>query len=258
MFHLRVSTTAILLVLATLVVILVGHAFRQPAPLLAQSERPATAVSLNDWSIYLPLVTVPPMAEDPYSNVITNGSFEAGWDPVAHGNQQPYGWTLSWLEPGDLLYDDDTAQATGTPEIVHKGPLQLPPDEQFGGANALVLDGEWTYKLFHANHAFGAELRQTVTGLVPGTWATLTVPVQMHWRPGDGGDIFAAEAGAWVNGEGQWANMSLLLDRQWYTLTIPFIVPIDGVAEVVIRVKSKWAVGKDFFIDDVRLMAVTP
>jgi hypothetical protein len=257
MFHLRVSTTAILLVLATLVVILVGHAFRQPAPLSAQSERPATAVSLTEWSLYLPLVTVPPIAEDPYSNVLVNGSFEAGWTDAGPEQQQPNGWTLTWLQPGDLIYDTN-ATATGTPELVHKLNEQLPPDEQLGGPNALILEGDATYKLFHENHSFGAELRQTVTGLVPGTWATLSVPVQMHWRPGDGGDIFAAEAGAWVNGEGHWANMSLLLHRQWYTLTVPFVVPADGVAEVVIRVKNKWAIGKDFFIDDVRLMVATP
>jgi hypothetical protein len=255
MFQARVSHTAAWLLLPLMAVVLLSQTFSQAPPIMAQSEVPATG-ALTDPVIYLPLISVAEMPEHTYSNLIVNGSFEAGWDTVAHGNQQPYGWTLSWLEPGDLLYDDDTAQATGTPELRH--PL-LPEHEQLGGPEALVLDGEWTYKLFHANHAFGAELRQTVTGLIPGTQVTLIVPVQLHWQlEQDGGDLYAAEAGAWVNQQGQWVNMALLEHRQWYVLTVPAMVPADGVAEVVIRVKSKWQIGKDFFIDDVRLMAVTP
>jgi hypothetical protein len=256
MFYSRVSTTATSLVLATFAVIVVGHALRQPVPLMARSERPATAVSLTDQVIYLPLISAP---EYTYSNVIVNGSFEEGWTDVGPEQQQPNGWTLTWLQPGDLIYDDASATATGTPELVHKLAKDLPDDEQLGAPNALILDGEVTFKLFHANHAFGAELRQTVTGLIPGTLMTLTVPVQLHWQlKQDGGDLYAAEAGAWVNQQGQWVNMELLLHREWYVLTVPAMVPADGVAEVVIRVKSKWQIGKDFFIDDVRLMAVTP
>jgi hypothetical protein len=226
---------------------------------MAQGNGPATAANLADQMIYLPLISVPENPDHTYSNVIVNGSFEAVWLDIGGEQQQPDGWILSWLQPGDLLYDDNTSQATGTPELRHMGPEELPPHEQYGGPAALVLDGDYTYKLFHANHAFGAELRQTVTGLIPGTLMTLTVPVQLHWDLNlDGGDLYAAEAGAWVNQQGQWVNMALLEHRQWYVLTVPAMVPADGVAEVVIRVKSKWQIGKDFFIDDVRLMAVTP
>jgi hypothetical protein len=257
MFQARVSLTTAWLLLPLMAVALLSQIFRQAPPIMAQSEAPATG-ALTDRFIYLPLISVAEMPEHTYSNVIVNGSFEdQDWTDVGPEQQQPYGWTLSWLDPGDSLYGD-TAQAPGTPEVVHMLAHQLPPDEQLGAPNALILEGDATYKLFHNNHAFGAELRQTVTGLVPGTVATLTVPVQLHWHENDGGDVFAAEAGAWINGQGQWANMSLLLDRQWYTITVPFIVPAGGVAEVVIRVKSKWQIGKDFFIDDVRLMAVTP
>jgi hypothetical protein len=257
MFHLRISTTAEWLLLPILASALLAQLFQQTGPARAESEAsPTTAAGLMDQTLYLPLISVPEEPEQSYSNVIVNGSFEEGWETVAHGNQQPNGWTLSWLEPGELLYDD-TTPANAVPEIVHKLVHQLPPDEQPGGPNALILDGDATYKLFHDNQTFGAELRQTVTALLPGTVATLTVPVQLHWREQDD-DVFAAEAGVWVNGQGQWANMTVLQDRQWYTVTLPFVVPADGVAEVVIRFKSKWAIGKDFFIDDVRLMAVTP
>jgi hypothetical protein len=258
MIHSRTSTTLLWLALPFMAVALFSQLFRQTAPIMAQGNGPATAANLADQMIYLPLISVPENPDHTYSNVIVNGSFEAGWIDVGPEQQQPSGWIVSWLQPGELIYDDNSAHATGTPELVH--PHLIPPNEQLGGPDAIVLDGENTYKMFHGNHAFGAELRQTVTGLIPGTLMTLTVPVQLHWQPDlDGGDLYAAEAGAWVNGQGQWASMNLLQDRQWYFLTLPsVVVPADGVAEVVIRVKSKWQIGKDFFIDDVRLMAVTP
>jgi hypothetical protein len=113
--------------------------------------------------------------------MLRNGNFMEGWetlDPLPEANflrnQRPRGWQLAWLKPGTPLYDDPNTQATGIPECVHKLSTQLPPDEQRGQPKALILDGDTTYKIFSATAPFGATLSQTVTGLEPGSQATLT------------------------------------------------------------------------------------
>jgi hypothetical protein len=189
--------------------------------------------------------------------MLKNGSFTEGWtDLPASGNlinQQPEGWTLRWIEPGQSLFGaGDTAG--GVPECVHKLADQLPPNEQLGGSNALILTGDTTYKVFHASAPFGAELKQTVSGLKPGSQAILTVPV-LAVLYGET-DPFGAESGVWVNGEGKWVNGGRMGNREWFRHQVEFTVPDNGTAEVVIRVKSKWPRPKDFFIDGIRLEAV--
>jgi hypothetical protein len=189
--------------------------------------------------------------------MLQNGSFEEGWTdlPPAPGNlinQQPNGWQLTWIEPGQSLYGAGDL-AGGVPECVHRLATQLPPNEQPGGPDALILDGTTTYKIFHFGAAFGAELKQTVTGLAPNSSATLIVPV-LAVLHGDQ-DPYSAESGVWVNGAGHWVNAGTMGNRNWYEHTISFTVPASGTAEILIRVKSKWPNPKDFFIDHIRLQA---
>ena len=189
--------------------------------------------------------------------MLQNGSFSEGWDDMPPTsfyliNQQPKGWTLRWLEQGESLFGDG-ATASGIPECVHKLSEQLPPDEQLGGKNALILAGTATYKFFNSGAAFGGELTQTVTGLAPGSEATLTVPIQAHLHGET--DIYGAESGVWVNGEGEWANGGMMGDRKWYKHKSVFTVPANGTAVILIRVKSKWPSPKDFFIDGITLDA---
>lgn len=189
--------------------------------------------------------------------MLKNGSFSEGWTnlPPTPGfliNQQPNHWQLRWIEPGQSLFGaGDTAG--GVPECVHKLADQLPPDEQLGGSNALILAGTATYKIFHGGSPFGAELKQMVTGLTPGTTAVLTAPVLVVLN--NETDPFGAESGVWVNGAGGWVNGGQMGNRQWFHHTVQFTVPDSGTAEVIIRVKSKWARAKDFFIDGVTLVA---
>lgn len=189
--------------------------------------------------------------------MLKNGSFTEGWTdmPPAPGfliNQQPKHWALRWLEKGESLFGvGDTAN--GVPECVHKLQDQLPAHEHLGGPSALILEGDTTYKIFHASSSFGATLSQSVTGLQSGSQARLTVPVQVH-RHGDP-DPFGAESGVWVNGEGHWVNSGDMGDRKWFEHVVDFTVPADGTAEIVIRVKSKWPRAKDFFVDGIKLEA---
>lgn len=189
--------------------------------------------------------------------MLRNGSFTEGWTdlPPAPGfliNQQPNGWTLRWLEAGESLFGAGD-KAAGVPECVHKLSRQLPPNEQSGGSDALILAGNTTYKIFHASSPFGGELTQTVTGLQGGSQAKLTAPIQVH-RHGDP-DPYGAESGVWVNGKGQWVHSGDMGDRRWYEHVVEFTVPDDGTAEIVIRVKSKWPRPKDFFLDGIELEA---
>lgn len=191
------------------------------------------------------------------NTMLKNGSFTAGWDdmPPAPGNlinQQPKGWTLRWIEPGKSLFGA-ADKAGGVPECVHKLSDQLPAHEQLGAPNALILAGNATYKIFHFGAAFGAELKQTVTGLKPGTQATLTVPVLVVLY--DDPDPFAAESGVWVDGEGEWVNGGKMGNRNWFRHRVEFTVPENGQVTVEIRVKSKWPRKKDFFIDGITLDA---
>ena len=190
--------------------------------------------------------------------MLRNGNFMGKWDDMKPTsffliNQQPKGWHLEWIEPGQPLFGDANTISKGIPECVHKLSKQLPPNEQLGAKDALILDGDTTYKIFHATSPFGATLSQTVTGLKPGTEATLTVPIQVHLHGET--DAFGAESGVWVNGEGGWVNGFDMGDRKWHKHEVEFEVPGDGRAEVVIRVKSKWPRAKDFFFDGITLEA---
>lgn len=189
--------------------------------------------------------------------MLKNGSFEDGWTdmPPAPGyliNQQPNGWILRWIEPGEPLFDVGD-KASGVPECVHKLSKQLPANEQLGGANALILDGAAVYKIFHFAGSFGTELKQTVTGLKPGSIATLTVPALAVTY--DQTDPYGTESGVWVNGEGEWRNGHDMKNRKWFYHKVEFEVPANGTAVIEIRFKNKWPVKKDFFIDNITLDA---
>lgn len=193
--------------------------------------------------------------------MLVNGDFsDRNWRDVTIPeinltNQEPAGWHLEWIEMGQPLYDDNNNVSRGIPECVHKLDWQLPPNEQLDAKDALILAGDATYKIFSASAPFGTTLSQTVTGLQPGEKATLTVPIQVHMRGET--DPYGAESGVWVNGIGGWVNCFDMGDRRWYKHVIEFDVPENGEAEIVIRVKSKWAKPKDFFFDGITLDAKT-
>ncbi len=188
--------------------------------------------------------------------MLKNGTFTEGWmdmPPVGNLiNQQPNGWILRWVEPGNSLFGAGD-KAGGVPECVHKLAGQLPANEQLGAKDALILAGTSTYKVFHAGSPFGVELKQVVTGLKPGSKATLVVPILAVLY--DETDPFGAESGVWVNGQGEWINGGQMGNRKWHRHKVTFTVPDNGTAIIEIRVKSKWPRKKDFFIDGITLEA---
>ncbi len=182
---------------------------------------------------------------------LSNGSFEEGWVDVDDRAQRPNYWDLYRIPVGDPLFDSPGDVASGTCECKHLLNHQLPVDQQVGGPDALILDGLTVYKLFGVYEIWGSELSQTVEGLTPGSSWRLTVPIRVHLH-GDIGD-WSAESSVWVNDVGYWANGIQMGDQNWCKLEQTFVVPPDGSAEIAIRVKSKYPLPKDFFIDDIRL-----
>lgn len=228
-----------------------------PAPTASPPPpSPTSAPTVIPSPSPVPTATAEPLP----GNALANGSFEEPWTdlPPAPGyliNQQPAGWSLRWLEPGEPLWDDPEATAQGVPECLHKLALQLPPEEQPDGDRPLILDGTATYKMFHFGAPFGSQLHQTVSGLAPGSVWRFTVPVQAHAHGDD--DPWAAESGVWVitseTQAGGWAPAGNMGDRTWFFHHAEFVVPEDGQVELLIRVKSKWFRPKDFFIDRTEL-----
>lgn len=207
----------------------------KPEPTLT----PSPTATFSPW---------PPWIPDP-DNPVRNPSFEEGWETIEFGNQRPKKWQISWVQPGDPLYDAPDL-ATGICECVHKLAEQLPGNEQPGGPDALILSGTTVYKLF-SGQAWGTTISQTLD-LEPGSEWRLSVPVQLH-NAGDT-DAFGAESGVWVNDFGGWSNIEGMGDRQWCTHTRDVLVPDDGQLQIDIRFKSKRPLVKNFFIDDLRLV----
>lgn len=245
-------------------------------PVILKPANTPTPVPTPTRSVPTPGPTVTPVASPTPGfgpNWLENGGFEACWitlPPVEGGkkNQNPSGWTVSWLEPGEEVWDLRTIHpddpevgiVTGIAEMVHKLNSQLPPEEQLGGPRALILDGQTTYKIFDTHGSFGSQLVQTVT-LPAGTWR-LTVPVQLHWHenldPDDmTWDTFTAESGAWVLGAGLraggWATARDMGDRRWFYHVVEFELAAEREVEVLLRFKSIYKSSKDFFVDAVWL-----
>ena len=203
---------------------------------------------------------------------LTNPSFERGWTTDARGNQAPHGWRMLYYAPGTPLMapkagaGDTQDYVLSTPECVHKLSEQLPDDEKLGGKDALILDGNVTFKPFGKN-AFRLELEQLFT--VPaGKPCTLVVPVQVHGEWNDATDApWNIDTGSayWrvsVNGEhGKWntfnndyelnGDLHGFDDRTWLYYTMAFVAP-SGTVDMLIEFENHGESGIAFFIDNVQ------
>lgn len=194
-----------------------------------------------------------------------NGSFELGWTDVDGDKQQPNGWELTWVKKGEPLYDSADL-ATNSCECLHRmgGPdpdpdnpprPDLPPNEWFGGPDALILDGLYTYKAFRQNASWGTQMSQAFD-LPPGTSWRVSAPVQMHDQTGGVAGGYDAESSLWVNNDGAWAQIGTteMVDREWCKHEQTFVVPADGQVQIDIRFKVKYELSIDFFIDHVQVL----
>jgi hypothetical protein len=202
------------------------------------------------------------------TNILQNWSFEHGWttDPVT-GNQTPNEWRLTRAYPGDPMQSagvfpgEDPPiinEVLTVPECVHKLQSQLPPDEWLGGEDALILDGQTTYKIFGVG--FSATLWQELD-LTPGAVVTFRVPIQSHHH-GDG-SYGANAARIWINlYNSQWATFGDGFPDpaapEWVIFTASATVPADGHVEVGIDLDGRAEAPVDFFIDAVTLEVEEP
>jgi len=196
------------------------------------------------------------------TNLIPNHSFEFGWDDIVVNstrNHKPYFWNIEWLLPGqDLLSKieytgEDEAprftQAVVIPECVIKESRYLPPNEQTGGENALILDGLQCYKVF-ASQPFSATLKQSIT-TTQNKHVKLTVPIQVHSH-GDG-TVGAAVFKIKCNGvSSKWFTFGDFEDRAWFYPSI--VSQSDNYGNIAIEIIMEGrAFHIDFFLDNLTL-----
>lgn len=215
----------------------------------------------DQTTTYLPII----IDNVTHINSMRNGSFENGWinmPPVESLiNQEPTDWTIEFTPLGHQLFNlDETASLI--PEAVHKHASQLPPDEQLGEPNALILDREYVYKIFGYHGSFGAELAQTVPTELDTTY-NLIIPIRIHantkmQRYDFGVRIFINDYDAtewlWIgNMNGISPAYPDITDRIW----IPLLIPFEGTGSDRIRIQiaNRFPKSYDFFIDDVQLNA---
>ena len=200
---------------------------------------------------------------------LVNGSFEQPWTTFPTGNQQPAGWTLTTYAVGSQLIapkagaGDAIHDVRCIPECVHKLAIQLPANEQLGGAKALILDGVATYKLF-GNSAFRVTLEQEFE-IAKGARGKFVVPVNVH------GNINPATGKSWnvdtgaaywrvsVNGyPGQWNTFNNdFEDRTWLKESVSFSA-VCGLVHLFIEFECHTLGGVSFFIDDVQFTSDEP
>lgn len=206
----------------------------------------------------------PPPTQQPVV-VDINGSFEGGWSdlPPAPGNltnQKPTGWALSWVPIGEQIYgrvrkNGKPLICQGVPECIHKKAGQLPSYERPGGSDPLILDGDHVYKIFHFGSVWGAELRRTVMGFVPGQEVRLTTPLRAHlhnvWNEPD--DV---EVDIILNGETTTLLAEELGHRQWGHYETMGAADANGRLTIALRFIARWAHPRDFFMDGWKLEAL--
>lgn len=202
---------------------------------------------------------------------MTNLSFEDGWEDVLIGGepgraaQRPTGWSITALPIGSALKssgafptdDVPTLETVGTiPECKHVHKDQLPPEEQPGGAKALILDGEWVYKAFSAYSPYSVTLSTTLsTEAESGQVVEVTVPVNVHYHPFPGGDgsLGACRWRATVNGQsGVWHTYKVNIEDRVYSFyRINANAGPDGAVVLSIDLESASEAGITYFVDDI-------
>ena len=203
----------------------------------------------------------------PTGEGMKNGSFELPWTnlpPVGgHGliNQQPANFTLTIAEPGQPAWDirnqklNSALIPSGWPECIHKLTQQLPPHQQPGGSDPLILDGTKVYKVFSGGDQFAVELKQVFTNTAP---IRYQLPVRVHYHAlvnSDSPDT--AQVHILVNGTRVKFLKAIpdLPNEEW---VYPEIDTPAGEVTLQVRFASIWKMPIDFFMDNWRKVDALP
>jgi len=199
-------------------------------------------------------------------NLLVNHGIPTGWTDALPWlnltNQQPHGFHTHISVPGEELDSadsytgpDDTpvvTTATVVPECVHIHKGQLPADEQPGAENALILEGEWVYKVFAGAGSFSQDTYAWVRAPAKGMME-VAVPVQVHYNPNPGGDGSpgAAVWRLWMDDrKSEWYTFGDgFTDREWWWKEAETLVTAGQVVTIRLQVESRSEAGIDFFTD---------
>jgi len=199
-------------------------------------------------------------------NLLVNHGIPTGWTDALPWlnltNQQPHGFHTHIAVPGEELDSADSytgpddapvvTNATVVPECVHIHKSHLPADEQPGAENALILEGEWVYKVFAAFGSFSHDTYAWVRAPAKGM-LEVAVPVQVHYNPYPGGDGSpgAAVWRVWVNErKSRWGTFENdFVDREWSWDWFEYPVTAGQVVTIRLQLESRSEAGIDFFTD---------
>ena len=217
---------------------------------------------------------------------LANGSFEAdtaidfsnptapcqynGFTDQPKGNQHPSGWTYYSPAAGQLLPFPTKMQqgsivpaiSGGPGEYVHKCWWQLPENERLGQPRGLILDGDWTYKVFNNGNPQALQLSQTLAG-TPGRvmevigyilGETPDKPSGTNTKLED--DHFIGSVRLGDDSDTRfYASMIQHQDlpgneRNWNKYDVFAVVPPSGQLLLTVTMQQNWAGEVDFFIDN--------
>lgn len=211
---------------------------------------------------------VPPIVTD---NLLVNHNFSGAWSniPATHGgfHQVPEGWGLHYSIEGVQgcfnSKDDEYVTIGVQPECIHKLNGQLPPNEQLGGSEALVLSGTAVYKIFGTG-IWSAGLSQIVRNLTPGATYRFTFNLNVHYHDELGDDSpDDTQAHFELSQPEQYSESGILkLDTRdlphkvWVTRSLEGVADSDGELEVWFNLCTVWVNSRSVFLDDFSLELV--
>jgi murein DD-endopeptidase MepM/ murein hydrolase activator NlpD len=187
---------------------------------------------------------------------------------AARQAQQPAGWTINVIGVGSDLesagvfppgFDEEPVFeiAETTPEIVHKHRDQLPPEQQPGGADALVLAGDYVLKVFSAYMPFGFRMSTCFT-VEPYARVTLQIPVNTHFY-GDGSPGACAIKAQANRTESPWHTFGPTMPGfRWHVIELQTVADNLGDVDVTVWLESRALGGITFFVDKVTAASVPP
>jgi len=221
-----------------------------------------------------------------------NLSFENGhkdiWIGGSDGDpgrmaQQPDDWLISALPSGSPLKstgvfpgdDPPVMEVVQTiPEVRHISTIDLPPEQQPGGSDALILGGDTCFKVFSAYSPFSFTMEILLpaeeTGAKPGDTLDVAVPVNTHFHPynppdgpwGDG-SLGACRWRAYLVGAdgavggGTWHTYKLNIeDREYEYYALSVEADVTGAATLCIDLESASQAGITYFVDEIEVDAV--
>lgn len=170
-------------------------------------------------------------------------SFEGGWTDISGRIQQPNGFQIKVIEPGEPLWYTGR-YASGTVEAKHLiCREQLPATQCADGPDPLILDYKTTYKIQAVNMMSGTSLSKVFPG---NGRMRITVPVNVHWQgdhPREEDDVYVALV---LNGkEVDILHHPILKDRVWVALTGEAEAPVTAE----LRFQTSYKNSRDCFTD---------